>query len=215
MDAELAKLEGTLKELFENQPVANEKLYKLGIQVGRHLEKNNLADYRATLFSDRENRQNNVKLVRDKVGILEDLLLKIVKCAIKETLESGYIWTVGTSDYYKDDGKFDEEISEKYFVQLNRVNQEYTNGDFQVDFDMVGELNEAFKNEGFSTNFMITVSNRTGEDYTSVYKPSDLESVYDAIISYNTEEPNLRLENLDRLMDKLPSQVSYILLSSS
>ena len=111
MDVELSKLEDVLSSILAKPHPDAEELYKLGIQVGRYLEKNGLPGYRSKVFIDREVVRKNRDTVREKIDALEQLLLKIVKCAIAESIEAGNRWSVSTDNSYTDKGTFGDEIS--------------------------------------------------------------------------------------------------------
>ncbi len=215
MDVELSKLEDVLSSILAKPHPDAEELYKLGIQVGRYLEKNGLPGYRSKVFIDREVVRKNRDTVREKIDALEQLLLKIVKCAIAESIEAGNRWSVSTDNSYTDKGTFGDEISKKYLIQYSRTEQEDTDCDFEVLFDLIGELKEAFESESIPPRFTVSLSNSTGGSSESIYGVGGLSSLYDAKILVNSFDPVWTADRLDKLMENLPSQVSYILLSNS
>ena len=215
MDVELSKLEDVLSSILAKPHPDAEELYKLGIQVGRYLEKNGLPGYRSKVFIDREVVRKNRDTVREKIDALEQLLLKIVKCAIAESIEAGNRWSVSTDNSYTDKGTFGDEISKKYLIQYSRTEQEDTDCDFEVLFDLIVELKEDFESESIPPRFTVSLSNSTGGSSESIYGVGGLSSLYDAKILVNSFDPVWTADRLDKLMENLPSQVSYILLSNS
>ncbi|MFI3223341.1 MAG: hypothetical protein QX191_09945 [Methylococcaceae bacterium] len=87
--SKLNELENELSELFESYLDA-EKLFYLGIQIGRELEKDSITEYVSLYFEDRQH-SSTLQLEKHKiVSNINSLFLSIIKGAAKEEINKNY-----------------------------------------------------------------------------------------------------------------------------
>jgi hypothetical protein len=192
------KIEKELTEKTKEFGFDIEEIFNIGVKFGRELEANNMENYRLQFFIEREELANLAESIRKKHETISNLIANQVKEAIKETINEETSWTVGVGSYYKNDGKFSEEISNKYNVQLVNVTQPQTDGDFEVEFSVTGKIAEIFNQFEYRHFIEITLSNDSGEDNTTLSREKDINKLYNpSLLIY----PSKTKEELDRLKD--------------
>jgi Fic family protein len=118
MGNNLSKIEEELKLHYKNFGTDIEAIFNIGVKIGRELELNKLPDYRLDFFKNLEDLSNIQEKIRTVKQEVANLILQQIQNAVKEIISDGSSWTVGVTSYYRNDGKFSEEIVKKY-VEIN------------------------------------------------------------------------------------------------
>lgn len=209
MTNKLKLIEAELAKVLDEYGPDIEEIFNIGVKIGRELESTNLPDYRLDIFIKKEERENLREAIRKTRREIADLILNQVHAAIKEIIEEGDSWEVGVSSYYRNDGKFSEEIVNKYFVQFDSIQQRQTNGSFETYFSVKGKLEETFKRFEYGTTVEITLDNDSGEDNTSINREHDIQNLYSPSLMFGVEESIEGLEKLKKFKEAIVKNLMF------
>ena len=176
----LNELENELSELFESYLDA-EKLFYLGIQIGRELEKDSITEYVSLYFEDRQH-SSTLQLEKHKiVSNINSLFLSIIKGAAKEEINKNYGWYISKRDLLgRDVDDFDEEIVKKYHINYCYAEKKIDYSDeYNLYFNVVGKLKEVFDEYYLSVKLECCFNNDKGKELIIISKCSDI-NVYTA-----------------------------------
>jgi hypothetical protein len=116
--SKLSELEKELAELFKSSLDA-EKLFYLGIQIGRELERDSIAEYVSLYFEDRKNSSALQSEKQTVVANINSLFLSVIRGAVAEEINKNYGWYVSKRDLLgRDVDGFDEEIVKNIILTI-------------------------------------------------------------------------------------------------
>ena len=95
--SKLSELENELAELF-NSSLHAEKLFYLGIQIGRELERDSIEEYVSLYFEDRKNSSALQSEKQKIVANINSLFLSVIRRAVTEEITKNYGWYVSKRD---------------------------------------------------------------------------------------------------------------------
>lgn len=177
--SKLNELEHELSALFKSSLDA-EKLFYLGIQIGRELEKDSITEYVSLYFEERK-YSSTLQLEKHKiVANINSLFLSVIKGAAEEEINKNYGWYVSKRDLLgRDVDGFDEEIVKKYHINYcYSAKQDYSD-EYNLYFNVVGKLKEVFKEYNLAVKLECIFNNDKGKELIIVSKCSDI-NVYTA-----------------------------------
>jgi molybdopterin converting factor small subunit len=205
-------IDAKLRKLTEERKYKAEDIFNLGVQLGRHLEKEKLADVRLSYFAEFDEktqlRSEFVKLHKSVCDWLE----RLVRMSIKEQISESKFrdWSIGFNRLYGNNGEFDASIVEKRYVQYKSVRR--GEGEhFRAFFVVQGKLKNLFEKHNQPTEFEIIVDN-DGDDYVSISKEQQIDSLYGCMISYNCELDREGVESYSKFVNELEKSLLLILL---
>jgi len=195
MSEKLKELEAELAELIEHRSYGiYEDIYKafnLGMQISNELNALHIKDYKIECLQNKRIEEDKRKAFGEAIAKINKFLEVIVKTCIREHVRKVGSWTIEKTTYsggYSD--KFDSEISSKYGVQYVKADLESYGGDFEVEFEAVGELKELLEKHDLLGYISGRFNNSSGEEEETVYNEDEADYLY-----------NTRLDTLIRLRD--------------
>lgn len=205
-----------IRELTEDKKYKLEEVFNLGVELGRFLEKEkeNLSDFRLSYFAETEEKSD----LRKNFGQLHrkvcDWLERLVKASIKDQINQNKFgeWSIGFNRLYGNNGEFDPGIVQKRYVQFSSVRR--GEGEhFIAYFELQGKVKDLFEKHKQPTNFEIIVDNDDGEDYVSISKVEEIDSLYGCMISYNCDLSTQGVEDYSKFINDLDKSLLLMLLS--
>ena len=177
--SKLRELENELAELFESSLDA-EKLFYLGIQIGRELERDSIAEYVSLYFEDRKYSSARQLEKHKIVANINSLFLSVIRSAAEEEINKNYGWYVSKRDLLgRDVDGFDEEIVKKYHINYCYAEKKDYSDEYNLYFNVVGKLKEVFKEYNLAVKLECIFNNDKGKELIIVSKCSDI-NVYTA-----------------------------------
>lgn len=177
-----------IRELTENGKYDLEDIFNLGVQLGRHLEKEHLSDLRLSYFAEVEKNSDLRKKFAQHHKKLCDWLERLVKASIEAQINQNKFrgWSIGDNSDYGSNSKFDSRIVEKRYVQFASACRE-ADGHFSAYFELQGKIRDLFEKHKQPTKFELIVDNDDREDYVLVSNEEQIGSLYGCVISYNCD----------------------------
>jgi len=215
MENNLSKIEEELKLHYKNFGTDIEAIFNVGVKIGRELELNKLPDYRLDFFKNLEDLSNIQEKIRALKKEVANLILQQIQNAVKEIISDGSSWTVGVTSYYRNDGKFSDEIVKKYCVNFLSAEQPQTHGHFDTHFEVTGRLGNTFEKYGYSNRIDVTLDNDSGEDNISIYNEDDVESFYSPSVNFHVEQTQEGLENLIKFKESIFKNLMFQIIDKS
>ena len=172
--SKLSELEKELAELFKSSLDA-EKLFYLGIQIGRELERDSIAEYVSQYFEDRKN-SSALQSEKQKIVVnINSLFLSVIRGAVTEEINKNYGWYVSKRDLLgRDVEGFDEEIVKKYHINYCYAEKQDDSDEYNLYFHAVGKLKEVFEEYDLAVQLECRFSNDKGKELIIVSKCSDI-----------------------------------------
>ena len=172
--SKLSELEKELAELFKSNLDA-EKLFYLGIQIGRELESDSIAEYVSLYFEDRKNSSALQLEKQEVVANINSLFLSVIRGAVTEEINKNYGWYVSKRDLLgRDVEGFDEEIVKKYHINYCYAEKQEDSDEYNLYFHAVGKLKEVFEEYDLAVQLECRFSNDKGKELIIVSKCSDI-----------------------------------------
>ena len=172
--SKLSELEKELAELFKSSLDA-EKLFYLGIQIGRELERASIAEYVSLYFEDRKNSSALQSEKQKVVATINSLFLSVIRGAVTEEINKNYGWFVSKRDLLgRDVDGFDEEIIKKYHINYCDAEKQDYSDEYALYFHAVGKLKEVFEEYDLAVQLECRISNDKDNELIIVSKCSDI-----------------------------------------
>ena len=210
--SKLSELEKELAELFKSSLDA-EKLLYLGIQIGRELERDSIAEYVSQYFEDRKN-SSALQSEKQKIVVnINSLFLSVIRAAITEEINKNYGWYVSKRDLLgRDVEGLDEEIVKKYHINYRYAEKKYYSDEYNLYFHAVGKLKEVFEEYDLAVQLECRFSNDKGKELIIVSKSTDI-NVYTAFTNLNSIYSDWELYQLEGFYNAISK--FYLLIQSS
>ena len=210
--SKLSELEKELAELFKSSLDA-EKLFYLGIQIGRELERDSIVEYVSQYFED---RKNSFALQSEKQKIvvnINSLFLSVIRGAVTEEINKNYGWYVSKRDLLgRDVEGFDEEIVKKYHINYRYAEKKDYSDEYNLYFHAVGKLKEVFEEYDLAVQLECRFSNDKGKELIIVSKSTDI-NVHTAFTNLNSIYSDWELYQLEGFYNAVSKL--YLLIQSS
>jgi hypothetical protein len=194
MSDKLKDLESELEKLVDKSYGRFEdidKAFNLGMQIANELNRLQIKDYKIECLEQKrteEDKKDKFRVATDKIN---KFLEYVVKSCIREHVRKVGSWTIEKATYYGSNvDRFDGEITSKYGVQFAKADLESYGGDFEVEFEVLGELKEVLEKHDLLGYISGRFNNSSGEEEETVYDEDEAEYLY-----------NTRLDTLIRLRD--------------
>jgi hypothetical protein len=210
--SKLSELEKELAELFKSSLDA-EKLLYLGIQIGRELERDSIAEYVSQYFEDRKN-SSALQSEKQKIVVnINSLFLSVIRGAVTEEINKNYGWYVSKRDLLgRDVEGFDEEIVKKYHINYRYAEKKDYSDEYNLYFHAVGKLKEVFEEYDLALQMECRFSNDKGKELIIVSKSTDI-NVHTAFTNLNSIYSDWELYLLEGFYNAISK--FYLLIQSS
>jgi hypothetical protein len=210
--SKLSELEKELAELFKSSLDA-EKLFYLGIQIGRELERDSIAEYVSQYFEDRKN-SSALQSEKQKIVVnINSLFLSVIRGAVTEEINKNYGWYVSKRDLLgRDVEGFDEEIVKKYHINYRYAEKKDYSDEYNLYFHAVGKLKEVFEEYDLAVQLECRFSNDKGKELIIVSKSTDI-NVHTAFTNLNSIYSDWELYQLEGFYNAISK--FYLLIQSS
>ena len=210
--SKLSELEKELAELFKSSLDA-EKLFYLGIQIGRELERDSIAEYVSQYFEDRKNFSSLQSEKQKVVANINSLFLSVIRGAVTEEINKNYGWYVSKRDLLgRDVEGFDEEIVKKYHINYRYAEKKDYSDEYNLYFHAVGKLKEVFEEYDLAVQLECRFSNDKGKELIIVSKSTDI-NVHTAFTNLNSIYSDWELYQLEGFYNAISK--FYLLIQSS
>lgn len=170
MNERIEKLNRLVDEHVGANKRADEKLFQLGVELGRELQKLGIEKYRLPFFETQSQSVNAEKAKRDYIKQLNEKISNQVRKTVHAHIEEYGALTFDASYRRSDQEKLDDAIGARFGIKHTRTSQTQVGGDFEVYFTFVGKLAELFTNNNVSPQFEVTLYNSSGEDNETLYE---------------------------------------------
>ena len=189
MNIDLKNLDNKIREHTIDTGKADETLFNIGVELGRLIEKNNIDPCRLEFFIDQEKELNRYESARLRIDCVNNIIRKIIVKAHKEQYR-----TNGTIIYltgWNKNTPLNDSIENKYDITYSSIEQEYVGGDFEIYFNLNGQLKDIFVEHKIVTRVKIYLSNTNGEDRQYIASEEDSENdFYGTCISLYPHDVN-------------------------
>ena len=210
--SKLSELEKELAELFKSSLDA-EKLFYLGIKIGRELERDSIAEYISLYFEDRKNASALQSEKQKAVANINSLFLSLIRGAVTEEINKNYGWYISKRDLLgRDVDGLDEEIVKKYHINYCYAEKHEYSDEYDLYFNAVGKLKEVFEAYDLAVKLECRFSDNKGKELIIVSKCSEI-NVYTAstiLDSIYSDWELYKLEEFYKAISKL-----YFLIQSN
>lgn len=216
MNEQITKLNKAVVEYSDKHRTLDEKLFNLGVELGRLLEKSNITDYRLPFFVEQEDAENVAQEKGKLIRQAEKLLLDIVKKAYKAELDETGAISIDASYNGRRETHLSDDIVNRFFVKHTQTEQYQSGQDFTLTFILQGKLQEIFQRHSVSPQFEITVSNNSGEEDETLYDADDIDhQLYGINIKQHAQTTTLSVEQLKAFVDDLEKNLLFLLIKGS
>jgi len=210
--SKLSELEKELAELF-NSSLDAEKLFYLGIQIGRELERDSIEEYVSLYFEDRKNSSALQSEKQKVVATINTLFLSVIRGAVTEEINKNYGWFVSKRDLLgRDVEGFDEEIVKKYHINYRYAEKKDYSDEYDLYFYAVGKLKEVFEEYDLAVQLECRFSNDKGKELIIVSNCSDI-NVHTVSTNLDSIYANWELYKLEAFYHAISKL--YLLIQSS
>jgi hypothetical protein len=216
MSDKLKRHNDAVNQYAQKHRTLDEKLFNLGVELGRQLEKDNITDYRLPFFIEQENTENIAQTKATLIHKAEKLLLGVVKKAYKAQMDVSGAITIDASYSGRNDTHLSEDIVNRFFVKHTHTEQYHSGQDFTLTFLLQGNLLDIFQRHSVSPQVEITVSNNGGEEDETLYDAEDIDHQFFRInIKQHAQTTRLSVEELTAFVEDLEKNLMFLLIKGS
>jgi hypothetical protein len=220
MSDELKEIEKKLEELidksygrFENI----EKAFNLGIQSANLLNKLEITDYKFKCLEDKRNEENKKEKFNEAIDKINKFLLKIIQRSAKETIRERGNWGIEKMDYMRSTyvEKFSEETASKFNIQFVRADMQSYGGDFDLYFEILGELKELLQKYDIQGELKATLDNNDGEESTTLYEEEDVRYIRSVYLGTLQRLRDKEIEEIEEINNEIQKLYTFKILSTN
>lgn len=138
----------------------DEEIFKLGVELGRYLASSGETFDRLPFFVQREAQRNKDERIREKNRVVSELFRRLffVSCVL-QMRKKGSI-TFDANNYWSSEKiGFDDDVEAELFVRCNSVQQEDEEQDFDIEYEVIGDLADLFDKFELRKSMTITAYN--------------------------------------------------------
>jgi hypothetical protein len=215
-DNQLMALEKELESLFPKFGQADERsLFEIGIKFGRQLEQLGIQNYESKYWQQQKQEQMLDQQIREKEDQVENIIAQLVRLSVKELIRETGSWTIAKRNSgYGALEQFSDETIEKYQIRVLSVDMESYGGDFEIRYELVGELCEKFKKYNVYEQFTSLVYNENGEEEQSIYDVEDVDTYIDRLTVHVRNSNEWSLEQYDVFISDISKPFLFLLLQT-
>jgi hypothetical protein len=216
-DENLIALELELKNLFPKYGRTDEEsVFELGVKFGRQLERLGIENYEPEYWKQKKQEELLKQQIRQKVDKVENLIAQLVRLSVKDLIRETGSWTIAkrNSGYGAID-QFSDETIEKYQIRILNVDMESYGGDFEIRYEVVGELGEKFKKYNIYEQFTSLVYNENGEEEQSIYDVDDVDAYIDRLTVHVENSNDWELDQYDVFLNDIAKPFMFVLLQAN
>lgn len=213
MNVEIEAIEKQIEEHFKVTHRYDEKLYNLGVEMGRLLEKQGIATHRPNVFAEFEDQQNAYTLKANEIERADKAIAFLLRNAVAEQVENFAPFCFDSNAYSSTCEKLDDAIAEKYGVQISNTSQREHGGSFQVEISAVGQVADILKNHSVGTHITAEVDNSSGDEEETIYRAENVDRIFYVSLPLNGHHTDLNAKQLASLADDLEKITAWLNLS--
>jgi hypothetical protein len=215
-DNQLLALEKELESLFPKFGHADERsLFEIGIKFGRQLEKLGIEKYECDYWKKIQQEQILEQQIRKKEDQVENFIAQLVRLSVKELIRETGSWTIAKRNSgYGALEQFSDETIAKYQIRVLSIDMESYGGDFEIRYELVGELGEKFKKYNVYEQFTSLVYNENGEEEQSIYDVEDVDAYIGRLTVHVRNSNEWALEQYDVFFNDISKPFLFLLLQT-
>jgi hypothetical protein len=216
MKEDLSKINKAFSEYVSRFAKVDETLFNFGVELGRLLERHNIAEHRLPFFVEQEAAKNLAQTKQALIEKARELLLGIVIKAYKAELEENGAISIDASYSGRRDEHLSDTIVRRYSFKHTGTQQHNVGGDFTLTFLLQGKLQEIFQRHSVSPQFEVSANNNSGEDDETLYEPEDVDSAFYGLnIHLNGHTTELSVEQLEAFLDDFSKNLLFAVIKGS
>jgi hypothetical protein len=216
-DENLIALELELKNLFPKYGLADqESVFELGVKFGRQLERLGIENYEPEYWKQKKQEEALEQKIREKVDKVENFIAQLVRLSVKDLIREKGSWTIAKRDFgYGVRDQFSDETIEKYQIRIVDVDMESYGGDFEIRYEVVGELGEKFKKYKIYEQFTSLVYNENGEEEQSIYDVDNVDAYIDRLTVHVRNSNKWEIDQYDVFLNDISKPFLFVLLQTN
>jgi hypothetical protein len=213
MTTQIIELEQKIQQLFDEGKLRDIRtVFDIGVEFGSALQRNNVTTYDYVFWSELDKQNNKETEIRDAVSSINKFLLMLVRKSIAEYIDENGSWSISKGNWRSEFDEFDAKTLRKYCVQITYVNMSQYGGDFECRFKIVGKLAKLFNKNNIHTEFEVLVYNDNGEENTSIYEVSDIDSAVARLNCHVRNVKNWELEQYKQFLNEISKDFLFDIL---
>lgn len=215
MSEKLNEIEDQLKNYANSNRQINEELFNIGVELGRLLEKRGIDAHRLQFFEQQEARRIEEKNKYDLAKKSGKVILQLVQAAyILQYKEYGSI-EFSDNRNHRSDSKLEDEIAERFCLQLANTNQNSVGGELELGFRILSQLAILFERYELPPFILIILENDSGEDSVTLYDEESIQRTLRARGDIFTNTRNLSTSSLEQFGMELEKFALFKLMKNS
>lgn len=215
MSEKLNEIEDQLKNYANSNRQIDEELFNIGVELGRLLEKRGIDAHRLQFFEQQEARRIEEKNKYDLAKKSGKVILQLVQAAyILQYKEYGSI-EFSDNRNHRSDSKLEDEIAERFCLQLANTNQNSVGGELELGFRILGQLAILFERYELPPFILIILENDSGEDSVTLYDEESIQRTLRARGDIFTNTRNLSTSSLEQFGMELEKFALFKLMKNS
>ena len=208
-------IEDKLREILSHGIYTDrEKLFNLGIELGRRLNKNKIDNLRLNVWSDREQNHSKMIAINKAEKKIEELIAKLVRLSILHHINATGSWSIARGGGYALD-KFSDEIVKKFNIQVVNCEMERDGDDFTVNFEVTDELATIFSTHKIYKRFDALITNHSGDNDQKLYDISVLRSYISCINAHIRNRNGWELNQYEEFLLEIGKPFTFDFLTYS
>jgi hypothetical protein len=219
MSEKLKELEVDLEKLIEKSYGRFdmlEKAFNLGLDIANELNRIGLKDYKIACIENKKNEELKKENFENAIYKIKELLLKVIRTSVKLYIVENESWTVEKKDYlsYSHSELFDEDITDKFFIQYVSADMDSYGGDFELEFETTGELKSLLEKYDINGPIKARLGNDDGEEYTTLYEDECARRIRSANLPTLIRLRDKNIEDIDKIYNDISKIYTFQILSA-
>lgn len=193
-----------------------EELFKLGVELGKFLATSGADFDRLPYFVERELENSKQERLREKRQAISDVIQRLIVVACAEQIKISGSITFDSVMYWRGGKLIDDEVADEFFVQCHSVRQEDEEQDFEVEFEIIGELADLFHKYEARTTICVNAHNLDYDTKLVVTNVDDLKGTFGrAWINFENNSAQNDEAKLDEFFDEINKVTMFLQIKFS
>jgi len=194
-----------------------DKAFNLGMQIANELTSLKITDYKIECLEYKHNEENKKEKFNEAIDKINKFLQKIIQISAKETIRERGNWGIEKMDYMRSTyvEKFSEETASKFNIQFVRADMQSYGGDFDLYFEILGELKELLQKYNIQGELKATLDNNSGEESTTLYEEDDVRYIRSVYLGTLQRLRDKEIEEIEEINNEIQKLYTFKILSTN
>jgi len=213
MNEIIEELEQRIAKYCQSTMRYDEKLFNMGVELGRLLEANKMQEHRPNVFIDFDARNDAYTKKATQIDRADKAITFLIRNAVAKQVEEHGPFCFDSNSSSHSCDKLDEAVVDKFSVQVSRTTQVEHGGSFEAELEISGQVADVLNQYGIDLFARADVDNSSGDEEETIFDADDVDRIFGVSLRLNGHHTDLDETQLTALADDLEKITAWLKIS--